>query len=136
MDFGRGGARRCSRVLVVDRERERAEGIGTEGEIRESERVRGAAWRLQGVVGASREAGGGRSREEVAGARGRARRARARPPGRGGRLQGRRWWAGPARGGELGRLVAPGKLGFFLSFFLFTVLFYFFIFLQFVFDLF
>ena len=42
----------------------------------------GAAWRLQGVVEASREAGGGRSREEVAGARGRARRARARPPGR------------------------------------------------------
>ena len=60
VDTGRGGARRCSRVLVVDRERERAEGIGTEGEIRESERVCGAAWRLQGVVEASREAGGGR----------------------------------------------------------------------------
>ena len=41
------------------REREQR-GIGTEGEIRESERVRGAAWRLQGVVEASREAGGGR----------------------------------------------------------------------------
>ena len=38
----------------------------------------GAAWRLQGVVEASREAGGGRSREEVDGARGRARQARAR----------------------------------------------------------
>ena len=44
------------------------------------------------------EAGGGR-KQEVAGAHGRARRARARPPGRGGRRQGRRWWAGPARGG-------------------------------------
>ena len=48
---------------------------------------------------ASREAGGGRSREEVAGARGRARRARARPPGREEDDRGgRRRWAGPARG--------------------------------------
>ena len=110
MDTGRGGAHRCSRVLVVDRERERAEGIGTEGEIRESERVRGAAWRLQGVVEASREAGGGRSREEVAGARGRARRARARPPGRGGRRQGREavvgWASGRSWAGWAGQVSA------------------------------
>ena len=96
MDTGRGGARRCSRVLVVDREGERAEGIGPReryGRVRE---FVGAAWRLQGVVEASREAGGGRSREEVAGARGRARQAHARPPGRGGRRQG-------GSGGGLGR---------------------------------
>ena len=61
MDTGRGGARRCSRVLVVDRERERAEGIGTEGEIRESERVRGAAWRREGVGEAAT------AKQEVAG---------------------------------------------------------------------
>ena len=57
MDTGRGGARRCSRVLVVDREGERAEGIGTEGEIRESERgsrgVRGVSQRRPGGGGGS-----------------------------------------------------------------------------------
>ena len=53
------GALGCSWSIVREREQR---GIGTEGEIRESERVRGAAWRLQGVVEASREAGGGRSR--------------------------------------------------------------------------
>ena len=102
MDTGRGGARRCSRVLVVDRERERAEGIGTEGEIRESERVRGAAWRLQGVAEASRKAGGG------LGVCPRAPATRLRLLARGGRRQGREaavgwasgrsWPAGPATG--------------------------------------
>ena len=64
--------------LGSERERETEEGESSG----ESEGGRGGVWRLQGVVEASREAGGGRSREEVAGARGRARRARARPPGR------------------------------------------------------
>ena len=82
---------------MVDREGERAEGIGTEGEIRESERVRGAAWRLQGVVEASREAGGGRGAwPRAPGA------CPSSCPGRkttGKALVG---WAG--QGGELGRL--------------------------------
>ena len=71
--------------------------------------------RLEGG-GLQREAGGGRRRRAP-------RLASARPPGRGGRGQGRRRWAGPA--GEagpalVGCTVRPGKL---CSFYFFPVLF-------------
>ena len=69
MDTGRGGARRCSRVLVVDREGERAEGIGTEGEIRESERVRGG--RVASPGGSGGKQGGRRWPGRVAARAGR-----------------------------------------------------------------
>ena len=45
MDIGRGGARRCSRVLVVDRERERAEkGKEVRRERRGSRGPRASHW--------------------------------------------------------------------------------------------
>ena len=56
--------------------------------------------RLEGG-GLQREAGGGRRRRAP-------RLASARPPGRGGRGQRRRRWAGPA--GGAGPVVAPGKV--------------------------
>ena len=54
---GRGEQRRWRRLRSA-REGERNRGGGESSG--ESEGVRGAAWRLQGVVEASREAGGGR----------------------------------------------------------------------------
>ena len=65
----------------------------------------GAAWRLQGGVEASREAGGGRSREEVAGARGRARRGACPSSWQ------RRKATGEGGGGGLGQREELGRLG-------------------------
>ena len=123
MDTGRGGARRCSRVLVVDRERERAEGIGTEGEIRESERVRGGrVASREGTRGGGGSQAGRRWPGRVAARAGRVPVLLAEEEGDRG---GRRRWAGPAGGaGQLGRLQVsgPGRLLFFLFFS--SVLFY------------
>ena len=76
-------------------------------------------------------------KQEVARARARALRPRASVLlSRGGRRQGGRWWAGPARGGELGRLGCTGEAKYFLlSLSFISILFYIFYFLQFVFDL-
>ena len=126
MDTGRGGARRCSRVLVVDREREREQrGIGTEGEIRESERVRGGRVASPGSSGGKQ--GGRRWPKQGGGGRG----AWPRAPGACSSSWHRRkatekevvvgWAAGGAGPGKW----APGKS--FCSFFKFSVLFYFYL---------
>ena len=116
MDTGRGGARRCSRVLVVDREGERAEGIGTEGEIRESERVRGG--RVASPGGSGGKQGGRRWPGRVAARAGRVPVLLAEEEGdRGG------------SGGGLGR-AGPGKWApgnFLLSLSLLVSVFYFFL---------
>ena len=85
------------------RERETEEGMGSRG--REG-RCRGRG-RLRGVArgsGRKQEVARGGSRRWPRQHRRAPRLASARPPGRGGRGQRRRRWAGPA-GGELGRLV-------------------------------
>ena len=125
MDTGRGGARRCSRVLVVDRERERAEGIGTEGEIRESERPGGVRGVADGVQGDKRKQEVARGKQEVAGAAS----ARATPRlcssswQRRKRTRGRRW-AGPAGPVLVGCTVRPGNFLLSLSFIFCSVLFF------------
>ena len=97
MDIGRGGARRCSRVLVVDREGERAEGIGTEGEIRESERVRGGRVASPGSSGGKQ--GGRRWPKQGGGGRG----AWPRAPGACPSSWQRRKATGEGGGGGLGQ---------------------------------
>ena len=127
VDTGRGGARRCSRVLVVDRERERAEGIGTEGEIRESERVRGGRVASPGSSGGKQ--GGRRWPKQGGGGRGAWPRAPGACPsscpgrkttgkalvgwaGQGGNWAG--WWAARVR---------PGRLYSFYYYYFLSVLF-------------
>ena len=103
--------------------RERARGGERMQRVREkSEGTRGVVVaRIRTKGGLQREAGGGRRRRAP-------RLASARPPGRGGRGQRRRRWAGPA-GGTGPALVAarvrPGKWASLSFFFSFTVLFYF-----------
>ena len=117
-------------------------GGGSRVRGRESRGRRGGRGRVRAVRGScvaspcmDRLEGGGLQREAGGGRRRRAPRlASARPPGRGGRGQGRRRWAGPA-GGTGPALVAarvrPGKWPrwlqvMFLSLFYNSVLFYFF----------
>ena len=99
MDTGRGGARRCSRVLVVDRERERAEEEeGVQRERGEVQGARAAPWRREGVGEAAT------AKQEVAGAL----RARATP-----RLCLLAEEEEDKEGGGLGRLgggAGPGRL--------------------------
>ena len=83
---------------MVDRERERAEGIGTEGEIRESERVRGG--RVASPGGSGGKQGGRRWPGRVA--------ARA---GRVPVLLAGRKTTGEGGGGGLGRLEELCQVG-------------------------